>query len=168
MDAISDPPLPKLIHLDCNNECSNYNDWTSEKSFTNVFSVDETCFHDPGLIPDIFLKARQSILEMKLLGQGQQSTRLSVTHLLHYVYNELEVLHVDKELEIIRSLLEDKKFTPSGQDNKQYVHGYFEWKLLLALISIKRGNAADQVKDLCAELVVYSVNLMGVSKVILF
>lgn len=102
---------------------------------------------------------------MKMLGQQDQlAKRLSVTNLLHFVHNELSVLKLDQELQMIRSLLENKKFSPTNQDGKQYVHGYFEWKLLLALIGMKTEGAVHMLKDLCIELVSYSISRMGVSR----
>lgn len=162
LSTISDP-FPKLIHLDCNKDSSNYSDWLADKCFTNVFPVDEACLYDPGLLSDLFTASRQTILEMKMLGQDQVSKRLSVTNLLHFVYSELSDLDVAHDLLMIRSLLDNKKFHPNGQDGKQYVHGYFEWKLLLALIAMKTDGAVAILKDICIELVSYSISKTGVS-----
>lgn len=161
LSAISDP-FPKLIHLDCNRDTSNYNDWVADKCFTNIFPFDETCLYDPGLLSNLFLVSRQLIAELKLLGQDDREKRLSVTNLLHFVYNELSDLEVDKDLQMIQSLLENKKFVPSAQDGKHYIHGYFEWRLLLALIAVKKGGAVSHLKDLSIELVAYSVTRTGV------
>lgn len=160
LSTISDP-FPKLIHLDCNKDSSQYSDWVTDKCFTNVFPVDEACLYDPGLLSDLFTSCRQTILEMKMLGQDQLSKRLNVTNLLHFVHER--DLDVAQDLQLIRSLLENKKFFPNGQDGKQYVHGYFEWKLLLALIAMKTEGAVGILKDICIELVSYSVSKIGVS-----
>ena len=161
LDAISDP-IPSLVYLDCGKDCSNYDDWTAEKSFLNVFPVDEECLHDPEIRLNLFQAARQTILEMKLLGQDQLPMRLSVTNLLHFVYSEGCAMKFEKEVEIIRDILENRKFIPNSQDNKEYTHGYFEWRLLLALIAIKQGLPAGHVKDLFDDLVFYSINAIGV------
>lgn len=169
MSSLSDP-FPKLIHLDCTKAGSTYNDWVSpDKCFTNVFPVDESCLYDSELLSDLFTISRQTILEMKVLGQDQLAKRLSVTHLLHFVYNELgELEGVAKDLQMIRNLLENKKFTPTAHDGKHYVHGYFEWKLLLALIAMKAEGAVNTLTELSIELVGHSINRMGVSDETLF
>lgn len=126
--------------------------------------MDESCLSDPRLLNDLFMLSRQSILEMKMLGQDHQlSKRQTVTNLLHFVHNHLSELEVQKELEMLSSLLDNKRFAPTSQDGKQYVHAYFEWKLLLALIALKSQVAVDSLKDLCVEIFSYSVNILGVS-----
>lgn len=135
-----------------------------DKCFTNVFAVDESCLYEPALLSDLFAISRQTILEMKLSSnQDQSSKRLSVTNLLHFVHNELGELQVAHELQIMRSLLENRKCIPTAQDNKKYVHGYFEWRLILALIAMKTEGAVNAIKDLSIELVSYSISRMGVS-----
>lgn len=166
LSSISDPS-PKIIHLDCHKDTSNYNDWVADKCFTNAFPIDESCLFDPELLRDFFNISRQTILELKVLGHGQeqqQSKRLTVTNLLHFVHNEVEHLNVAQDLLMLKSLLDHPKFLPTAaQDSKQYIHGYFEWKLLLALIAIKTEGAAELVKDLLIQLVSHSINRLAVN-----
>lgn len=100
---------------------------------------------------------------MKMLGQDQLQKRLTVTNFLHFVYNEIGNGSAAQDLQLIRSLLDDNKFLPTVQDGKHYVHGYFEWKLLLILIAEKSDGCANILKDLCVQLMGYSICIVGVS-----
>lgn len=164
MDSFCEPAETKLIHLDCNQDCSNYNEWTGGKSFAKVFSpVEESSLYDADLLSDLFLIAKQTIVELKLQApKDQLEKRLAVTNLLHFTYSELR--NVDAtNLDLITSLLDHKQFSPTPQDSSNYLHGYLEWKYILALIAQKMEKGISAIQQLCLELISYSIGTMGVS-----